>query len=476
MGNPTLPSALFASLAPADGPKLLDDAERLLRDGNPEAADLRLSRAIALAPADPRALGLAGVASHLSGRSDQALRRFGWTVHVAPGHAAAHNDLCEALRRRGRLEEALAHGRLAAALEPDRFDILYNLGIVYYDRLEIDRAILWERRAVRLAPEVPGPHFELAEGLLLSGCFPEGWQEYEWRFRLPGVPPPVPPSLLESGRPVPRPPWDGRPMPSERLLLIADQGFGDVVQFARYIPLAERLCPDFVIAGSPETLPILRQVSGGRRCHQDWESLPDFDRWCPLSGLPRLFGTTLATIPAEIPYLHADPERAAWWKERLDGLLPKGMQRIGLVWAGRPSHGNDQNRSMRLQQLKPLFDLDKVALVSLQVGPTQAEIGRYFGKAPLVNLGAGIGDFDDTMAILQSLDRLVSVDTAVAHLAGAMGVPTSILLPFAPDWRWLLKRGDTPWYPAVTLHRQTSPGRWDEPVRAMVASLRFRRR
>lgn len=386
-----------------------------------------------------------------------------------PSASADHGSLCEELRRQGRLEEALRHGRLAVALDPGSLGALYNLGLLLYDRLEIEQAILWERRAVRLAPLSAEPHFELAEALLLSGRLEEGWQEYEWRFRLPNVEPPVPPALLSAGRPEPRVQWDGKPG-AGRLLLVADQGFGDVIQFARYIPLAERLRPGLVVACSPEMRPILRQMLDDERLHQEWDGLPEFECWCPLSGLPRLLGTGLATIPAPVPYLRADPDAAARWRKRLDGLLPRGMRRVGLVWAGRPTHGNDHNRSMPLRALAALSRLEQVALVSLQLGPPLAEIADYFGKAPLVNLGPEIDGFDDTMAILQGLDRLVSVDTAVAHLAGAMGVPVSILLPFAPDWRWLLGRRDTPWYPTATLHRQTIPGRWDEAVQEVAAT------
>ncbi|WP_377807983.1 glycosyltransferase [Azospirillum sp. A29] len=385
--------------------------------------------------------------------------------------AAAHSRLCEELRRQGQLDRALHHGRLSLALLPDAAETLYNLGILHYDRQDVDHAIRCERRAIRLDPDSPGPHFELAEGLLLSGQLEEGWAEYEWRFRLPGAPPPIPPSLLAAGRPAPRPQWDGHPFPG-RLLLVADQGFGDVIQFARYIPMVKRRCPDLVIAASPEMLPLLAQVSDKDRLHQKWESLPDFDCWCPLSGLPRLFGTTLATIPADGPYLLADPKLAARWRERLDGLLPKTWRRIGLVWTGRSTHGNDHNRSLPLRSLAPLLDLDGIAFVSLQVGGSQSQVGRYFGKAPLVNLGAEIEGFADSMAILQGLDRLVCVDTAIAHLAGAMGLPASVLLPFASDWRWLTNRSDSPWYPSVRLHRQSVPGCWDALIEEVAALLR----
>jgi ADP-heptose:LPS heptosyltransferase len=157
-----------------------------------------------------------------------------------------------------------------------------------------------------------------------------------------------------------------------------------------------------------------------------------------------------------------------FWRAKLDGLLPPGYRRIGLAWAGRPTHGNDFNRSMSLDRLAPLLALENTAFVSLQMGKAQAEIGRYFGPAPLLNLAE---NFTDTMAILECLDRLVAVDTSLAHLAGALGRPVSILLPFAPDWRWLLGRSDTPWYPSVTLHRQDRPGDWDSAVAKALALI-----
>jgi hypothetical protein len=189
-----------------------------------------------------------------------------------------------------------------------------------------------------------------------------------------------------------------------------------------------------------------------------------------LSGLPRLFGTTSENIPAAIPYVKADPVKTEAWRRRLDDLAPPGYRRIGLAWAGRPTHGNDFNRSTSLRSMEPLTALDNVAYISLQKGAAQSEIGRYFGAAPLINLGAEIRDFTDTMAILAGLDRVVAVDTGVVHLAGAMGIPTSVLLPYAPDWRWLLGRSDSPWYPGMILHRQTKPGDWAGAVR-QAASL-----
>jgi ADP-heptose:LPS heptosyltransferase len=177
-----------------------------------------------------------------------------------------------------------------------------------------------------------------------------------------------------------------------------------------------------------------------------------------------LFKTEIDTIPAQVPYLRADPARAAHWKKRLGTLAPAGYRRIGVVWAGRPEHGNDRKRSMALKQLAPLAALDRVVLVSLQKGPAGGQIGGYFGPAPLINLAPEIGDFVDTAAIIDALDLVVTVDTSVAHLAGAMAKPVCVLLPFAPDWRWLRNRHDSPWYPSVRLFRQNRPGDWSDAV------------
>ncbi|HLZ65488.1 MAG TPA: glycosyltransferase, partial [Aliidongia sp.] len=268
-----------------------------------------------------------------------------------------------------------------------------------------------------------------------------------------------------------RPLWDGKPMAQGTLMLIGDQGFGDTIQFCRYIPEVAKLCPNLIMACSSEMRPIVMQQAGITKYFDRWEHMPAFEAYCPLSGLPRLFGTNLANIPAPIPYVKPDPAKVEHWRRRLDMLVPKGYRRIGLVWAGRPTHGNDFNRSMTLAKLGALAKLDGVALVSLQMGPAQAEIGRYFGRAPLTNLGAEIGDFTDTMAILDGIDRLVAVDTGVAHLAGAMGRPVSILVPYAPDWRWLLGCSDTPWYPTVSLHRQDAPGQWDGAIAKMIRTV-----
>lgn len=439
-------------------------AETREATGRLEEAEELLARILAAAPDDLPTLQQAALLSHKRKRPLEAVERLERAVALAPDEPSYRRNLCELYRLQGRLDAALIHGRRAVELAPDDAGAHYNLGVLYYDRLEIEAAIDHERRALALDPTLTAAHFELAEALLLSGRFAEGWQEYEYRFDMPHVP-----RLLPADRREPL--WDGRPLPEGRLLLIGDQGFGDTIQFCRYIPEVAKRCPNLVVAASAEMRPLILQQPGVGQCSERWENMAAFDAYCPLSGLPRLFRTDLDSIPAPVPYLRADSAKVAQWRNRLETLVPKGYRRIAIVWAGRPAHGNDFNRSMKLQRLDPLARRENTALLSVQKGAAQAEISQYFGTAPLFNLGSEIADFADTMAILASVDRLVTVDTGVAHLAGAMGRPVSMLLPYAPDWRWLMKRSDTPWYPTVTLCRQMAPGDWDSAVAAMLRTL-----
>ena len=440
------------------------DAEEHEKAGRLDEAEALLIQIINAAPNYHPALHQAAILSYKRKRPLEAIARFERVIQLAPDMALYHRNICELYRSQSRLDEAIFHGKRAVELAPMDPGAAYNLGVIHYDRLEIDQAIAAVRRSLELDPKSASAHFELAESLLLTGQFEEGWKEYEYRFDLPNAPPLLPPND--------KPLWDGTPMPNGTLLLIGDQGFGDTIQFCRYISEVAKICPNVIMACSSEMKPIVTQQPGIRQYFDRWEQMPAFDAYCSLSGLPRLFGTNLSNIPAPIPYVKADPAKVEHWRRRIDTLVPKGYRRLGLVWSGRPTHGNDFNRSMSLQRLGDLAKLDGVALLSVQMGPGQAEIGRYFGRAPLINLGAEIENFADTMAIFECIDRLVAVDTGVAHLAGAMGKPVSILVPFAPDWRWLLGRTDTPWYPTVTLHRQDAPGQWDGAIAKMLETVR----
>jgi tetratricopeptide (TPR) repeat protein len=441
--------------------ELLALASRHEEEGRLDEAEAVLDGLLAEMPEEPGAVHQKGVVAFRRGDAAGAAGLMERSIALLPASALFHRNLCEVYRVLGRREEALAVGERAVALDPADPHCHHNLGVLQYDRREPAAAIEAAERALAIDPEFPGAHFGIAEAALLLGDFARGWEEYEWRSRLSGVPPLLPPSD--------RPQWDGRPLaPGETLLLIADQGYGDAIQFARYIPWAAARCRDVAVACSVELRPVVAQLPGIGRLFDDWQNAPDFAAFCPLSSLPRLAGTRLDTIPAPIPYLRADERKFADWARRLWVLLPRGYRRIGIAWAGRPTHRNDLRRSIRLASLAPLAALPGVVLVSLQKGAAQAEIGGYWGQAPLLNLGPEIRDFGDTMAILECLERVVTVDTALAHLGGAMGKSVSIMLPYAPDWRWLMDRGDSPWYPSARLFRQSAECRW-EPVVAAVA-------
>ena len=421
-------------------------------------------RILAVFPRHPRALHLKGVCAASESRHAEAARLIEAAIAQGLEEPQMYRNLCAVLERLGRLDEAVAAGRRAVALDPTDAESYHNLTIALARKLALDDAIAAARAALALEPQRAGAHMALAEALLLRGEFAEGWAEYEWRFRLPHAAPPLPRTD--------RPQWDGGPMPTgKRLLLVADQGFGDVIQFARYIPWARARCADAVLAVSPEIRPLLAQAAAGLLTFASWSDCPPYDAYITLSGLPRAHATTIDTIPAPIPYIAVDSARRTAWRARLDQLTPRGYRRIGLVWAGRPEHPNDNNRSVRLERLVPLFELPGTAFVALQKGPALAEAGRVRGRAPIANLSASVANFADTAAILAELDLLVTVDTSVAHLAGALGRPVWIMLPHAPDWRWLLHREDSPWYPTVRLFRQRRSDDWDELARRVAAAL-----
>ena len=461
-------SARTISAPSAPASVSLDEAYKLASEheqqGRFDEAERLLAAILARHPDQPDALHLSGILAARRNRFADAAAQMQRALDRGMSPALVCRNLCEVYRRLGRLDDAVAVGRRAVALAPNDPHALVNLAIIHYDRLELAEGMACSERAIAIDPNLPGAHFELSEALLLSGDFSRGWDEYEWRFRIAGA-----------GKLMPdtdKPQWDGRSMPDGTLLLIGDQGFGDVIQFGRYIPWAARRCPNTVLACSRDMRMVAGQFPGPTAMFDRWEQAPAFDAFCPLSGLPRLHGTRPDTVPIEtIPYLRADAARAAAWSGRLDRLLPPGYRRIGIAWAGRPTHNNDYNRSTTLAACAPIADLPGIALVSLQKGPAAAQVGHYVGRAPLLNLGPEIADWSDTMAILHALDLVVSVDTSVAHLAGAMGRTAWVMLPRAPDWRWLLNRTDTPWYPTLRLFRQPAPRRWDRVTEEVAAAL-----
>jgi tetratricopeptide (TPR) repeat protein len=443
--------------------EVLRIANEYERAGRLDDAQTLLQHTLAAAPNQGDALHLAGIVAFRQGDVARSLELMQGSLRHGVDTPLYLRNICEVYRALGRLDEALEAARRATDLAPADPLCLHNQAVIHYHRLELQAALDCAGRALRLDPSLPGAHFVRAEALLLRGEWAEGWEEYEWRFRIPSAAPLMPATT--------RPQWDGAPLPDSTLLLIADQGFGDVIQFARYLPWAGQICSDIAIACGTEVRSLLRQIAPTARQVLHWDDAPDYAAFCPLSGLPRLAGTRIDNVPAPIPYLRADPARVAQWAERLNGLVPHGLRRVGVIWAGRPTHNNDRNRSARLADIRPLAEVAGIALLALQKGPKSEQAGAWYGRAPLINIAAEIKDYDDTMAILDNLDLLVTVDTSVAHLAGAMDRPVWIMLAHAPDWRWLLQRTDTPWYPSARLFRQNRARRWDEVVQAIAAEL-----
>lgn len=430
-----------------------------------DAAERMLRHVLAGSPNQPEAVHLLGLIEHKRGRGEAAAALVERAIALDGRRPVHYRNLSEIYRLLARLDQAIAAARRAVSLDPADALGLFNLAMVLYDRLEVRAAISAARAALEIKPHLPQAHMKLGQCLLLQGELAEGWEEYEWRYQIPGAAPLMPKTD--------KPQWDGRTLGAgERLLLIADQGYGDVIQFSRYIPWAQARAAEVTLACSKELLSTIERIAPGLATFNRWEACPAFVAYCPLSGLPRLAGTRLDSIPAAaVPYLATDAALVASWRERLAAGVDPAHRRVGIAWAGRPTHNNNINRTVRLETLAPIFDVPGIALISLQKGPSEAEVSGYRGAAPLLNLSPEIQTFDDTAAIMQSLDLVLCVDTSLGHLAGATGRPAWVMLPHAPDWRWLLGRADTPWYPSLRLFRCPGPRRWDLLLPEVAAAL-----
>ncbi len=447
-------------------PELLAVVHEYIKSGRLDAADRLLAHVRTAAPDHPQALHLSGTVALKQRRVADAVALMEAAVAAGAGAPQQLGNLAEAYRVQGRLDDGLAMARRAQAVAPTDASHHFNEAMLRYDRQELDLCIRAARRAVALKPDMAEAHMRLGQALLASGAYPEGWAEYEWRYRIAGAQPLLPPGLTLASR---HAPWDGRPLgPDRPLLLVADQGFGDVVMFSRFLPWAMARATDVAVACSAELLGLLRRVFPQPRHLTQWEDAASCAVHCPFSGLPRLAGATPGAIPGAAPYLTADVAGRAAMLEWLGAAAPGARLRVGLAWAGRPSHPNDRNRSMRLDALLPLLATAGAAFVSLQKGEAAAQLATV----PMLDASGALRSFEDTAALVDCLDLVIAVDTSVAHLAGALGKPVWVLLPFAPDWRWMAGRHDSPWYSTCRLYRQSAPGEWGDAVAAAAGDLR----
>ncbi len=445
-------------IAPHDASAHAALGAALLGGGQPEAALRAADTALATAPDLAEAHFLRGTALKQLGKPAAAAAALGRAAALAPRHAKALLNLGNAELTLGDPVAAEQHCRAALAADPRLAEAHASLGCLLTNIARLPEAIAACHDAIALKPNLAEAHWNLGIAHLLGGDLPAGFAEYEWRKRHP--------AHAQEFRRLPQPEWQGEDLAGRTLLVLAEQGLGDAVMFARFLdPLAARGAR-VMLACDPRLLPLLAAAPGVARAVPRDRALPDCDCWVDQMSLPHRLGTTLETIPAASGYLHADPARVAAWAAK----LPKprdGARRIGLVWAGNPLHSNDAHRSCPAEALRPLTGMAGDSFVSLQVGPNAAE-ARGLG---LTDHSEALTDFGETAALLAGLDMVITVDTAVAHVAGAMGKPVWLMLPHAPDWRWLLGRPDSPWYASARLFRQPKPGDWAGVVDAIVQSL-----
>lgn len=352
----------------------------------------------------------------------------------------------------------------AVALHPDHAGAWNSLGLTLHQQGELDAAVACYSRAHQLDPDNVEVRWNRALAWLVQGDFERGWPEYEWRWKSPKAE-----SLPYSERPR----WDGSPLGGAPILLHANQGLGDTIHFIRYAPLVKARGGTVIVQCQPELIPLLSNCVGIDLLAANEEPPPIFAVQAPMLSLPGILGTTVETIPSEVPYITADPTLVAQWGKRLSSV--KGC-RVGIIWQGNPKHYWDHRRSFSLNYFEQLTRIDGVRLISLQKSSGVEQLDAASGRFPIIALGGHFDDaggaFTDTAAVLNHLDLVITPDTAVAHLAGAMGVPTWMALCFSSDWRWLRERNDSPWYPSLRLFRQERLGDWEGVFARMADDLR----
>jgi tetratricopeptide (TPR) repeat protein len=395
--------------------------------GKHAAAMVFLQQATRLDPKGKEAFNNLGLACAGLGDFQKAVECYEEALCLDAAYPEAHANLGSAYQEQGRLEEALACYEVALWLEPGRASAQYN------------RALSW----------------------LKAGNYEKGWPAYEWRWRRPTMPP----------RPFQQPRWDGSSLEGKTILLWCEQGLGDTIQFVRYAKLVQERGGKVVLECPGSLVDLLATCPGVERAVAEGEALPEFDMQAPLMSLPGLVGTTLETVPAEVPYLSVEAKLVEWWGRRLGGKDFK----VGLVWQGNSRHPWDRWRSIPLGRFAPLAEVPGVKLVALQQGTGADQVGVVKERFKVEELregpGGGERSFADTAAVMRNLDLVVSVDSSPAHLAGALGVPVWVAVAAVSDWRWMVVREDTPWYPTMRLFRQESLGAWGEVFASMAREL-----
>jgi tetratricopeptide (TPR) repeat protein len=446
------------ALAPDNVDILNSRANTLLSLGRPQEALDQFREVLARAPNLGEAHLNSGIAHAALGSMEDAIAEFDRALSFAPGHPVAHYNRGVALYELGRYTDAVDAHDNALATAPGHPGAWLNRGRALAALKRLDDALASYGKAKAIQKDNPDIHFMESLALLTAGDYRQGFEQYEARWRRSGMP-----QQKSRGRPL----WHGDySLARKTVLLHAEQGLGDTIQFARYVPQLAASGAHVILEVQPELTALLSRLEGVKTVIAYGDAAPAYDVHCPLGSLPLALKTEPATIPAPIPYLSADEAHLAKWAARL-GARP----RIAIAWSGNASHLNDRNRSMPFAKLAPLFS-SPACFISIQREVRAEDESALAAEQRVTHIGGELNDFDDTAAIIALCDLVIAVDTAVVHLAGAMGRPVWVMLPFAPDWRWTLDGDSTPWYPTARLFRQTALGDWDSVIDSVSAALR----
>ncbi len=440
----------------ADAHNNLGAAYSSLRRWEEAAASYR--QAIALRPNHAEAHSNLGSALRELGRTDEAIASLRQALQLKPDFAEAHGGLSMCLTQQGDLEAALTSCQAALRLRPEMATAHLSMGFILSELGRRPEALACCQRALELQPDMPDARKNRSLVWLLEGKLAEGFAEYEWRWKCPELP----------ERPFPQPLWDGSPLAGKRILLHAEQGFGDTLHFVRYAPLVHQRGGHVIVVCQRPLVDLLSRCQGVEQVVAQGDPLPPFDTHAPLLGLPRIFRTTLDSIPAQVPYVTVDPKAIEAWRGELAGVAEL---KVGIAWQGSRVHRRDKGRSIPLAQFAPLAELPGVRLYSLQKDFGREQIASVpFGER-IVDLAPRLESFVDTAAVMEHLDLVICCDTSVGHLAGALARPVWLAVATVPDWRWLLDRDDTPWYPTMRLFRQQRRGDWNDVFRRITSAL-----
>jgi tetratricopeptide (TPR) repeat protein len=481
-------------LQPEAAPALANLGRTLSALNRDDDALAVLDKALALAPDSFEATNNRGNVLLKLGRAADAVAGFERALMLEPRFLGAKANLANVLAQLGRYDEALTHYDALVAAHPNQPELQSNRGSALAGLGRADEAIAAYDRALTLRPDYlkarlgrgaalaalnrhrdaladydtilaadrnhADARHNAALSLLTLGDYRRGFEHYEARWLRTGMP-----RRKSYGKPL----WLGEyPLARKTILVSSEQGLGDTIQFARYVPMLARGGAKVVLEVQPELVSLLKRVESVSAVVARNESLPAYDVQCPAGSQPLAMRTDLSSIPAAVPYLRASEERIAAWRERIQRLP---APRVAIAWSGQAAHANDRNRSIALSRLAPLFAAGKGSFISIQRELRDGEADVLARMPNITHVGDALADFDDTAAVVTLADLVIAVDTSVVHLAGALNRPVWVLLPFQPDWRWLLDREDSPWYPSARLFRQPRPGDWDGVIQKIPAAL-----